>query len=213
MKKLLLALSLTLAVPAAAQFGALGDAAKKAASKEADKAKKDAEKDAEKAKKDAAKEADKAKKDAEADAKKTAKEALKANLVDTLALPTSKGDTFVKLSAALASVELDKALKEAGPFTLFAPTDAAFAKISEAELTKLLADKDRLKKVLLAHVVAGAVHAKDVKPGKVKTHGGAEIEAKLHDGKVMMGNAHVAIADLECTNGVIHIVDAVIMPK
>lgn len=207
MQKIAVAVALALAVPAAAQFPGLNLDAKKlqnAAQKEGDKAAKDAQKSA-----------DKAAKDAEKDAKKQAKEALKADLVDTLALP--RGDarapvTFAKLSAALAAAELDKALKGPGPFTFFAPTDAAFGKIPDAELAALLADKAKLQAVLNAHVVDGIVRSKDIKPGKVKTHGGAEITVMQHGATLMVGPGHVQTADIEATNGVIHVVDSVILP-
>lgn len=208
MKKIMLAVALAAAVPAAAQFPSVKGLTKAAEST--------AKKEGDKAQKDATKTADKAAKDAEKDAKKEVTAALKADLVDSLALP--RGDakapvTFAKLSAALAAAELDKALKGPGPFTLFAPTDAAFAKIPEADLTALLADKVKLQAVLKAHVVDGIVKSKDIKPGKVKTHGGAEITVMQHGAMLMVGPGHVVTADIEATNGVIHIVDTVIMPK
>lgn len=202
MKKMLIVAALAITAPAAiAQFPGIKldtKAVEQAAKKDADKAAKEAEKAAKK------------------DADKAAKAALKANLVDTLALP--RGDakaptTFLSLSAALASAELDKALKGPGPFTLFAPSDAAFAKIPEADLAALLADKAKLTALLQGHVVAGAVPAKAVKAGKVKTLGGAEVDVAIVDGKVSFGGANVVMTDIEATNGVVHVIDTVVMPK
>ncbi len=208
MKKIAIALALALAVPAAAQFPGIKLDTKKI--------QKGVEKDAKKAEKDAKKEADKAAKEAEKDAKKAAKEAIKATITDTLALPHGTPDkpvTFAKLTAALAAAELDVALKGTGPFTLFAPTDAAFSKLPEAELTALLADKAKLKALLAHHVVDGVVMAKDIKTGKQKTHGGTEVDVEAKGGKVAFGGAHVVSANHECTNGVIHVIDTVVMPK
>jgi uncharacterized surface protein with fasciclin (FAS1) repeats len=200
MQKLAVALALALAVPAAAQFPGLNLDPKKlqnAAQKEADKTAKDAQKEAQK------------------EAVKTTKEALKGDLVDTIALP--RGDakaptTFAKFSAVLAAAELDKVLKGKGPFTVFAPSDAAFAKISEQDLGLLMADKAKLQAVVKAHIVDGALKAKDIKPGKLKTHGGAEITIMQHGAMLMVGPGHVVTADIEATNGLMHVVDTVIMP-
>jgi uncharacterized surface protein with fasciclin (FAS1) repeats len=208
MKKFLVAAMLTLAVPAVAQFPNLKVDTKKL--------KKDADKEAKKAEKEAQKEADKEAKKAEKDAKKAAKEAIKATITDTLALPHGTPEhpvTFAKLTAALAAAELDVALKGKGPFTLFAPSDAAFAKLPEAELAALLANKEKLRALLGGHVVDGVVMAKDVKTGKVKTHTGAEVNVEAKGGKVAFGGAHVLSANHECTNGVIHVIDTVVMPK
>jgi len=103
-------------------------------------------------------------------------------------------------------------LKSAGPFTVFAPTDAAFAKIPSADLEALLKDKAKLTAVLTYHVVAGKVMAADVKAGNVKTVQGSEITITTMGG-VMVDAAKVIATDIVADNGVIHVIDSVIMPK
>jgi len=119
---------------------------------------------------------------------------------------------FKTLATALQAAGLIETLKGKGPFTVFAPTDAAFAKIPKADLDALLADKAKLTKVLTYHVVPGKVMAKDVKAGKVKTVQGSEITVSTKDG-VMVNNAKVTATDIAASNGVIHVIDTVIMPK
>ena len=96
---------------------------------------------------------------------------------------------------------------------MFAPTDAAFAKVPKADLDALLADKAKLTAVLTYHVVAGNVMAKDVKPGKVKTVQGSELTLATSDGGVTVDGANVVKADIVADNGVIHVIDSVVMPK
>ena len=103
-------------------------------------------------------------------------------------------------------------LKGPGPFTVFAPTDEAFAKIPKATLDGLLKDKAALTKVLTYHVVPGKVMAADVKAGKVKTVQGGEITVSTMGG-VKVDNANVVKTDVAASNGVIHVIDTVIMPK
>ncbi|MBC7474951.1 MAG: fasciclin domain-containing protein, partial [Candidatus Sericytochromatia bacterium] len=99
------------------------------------------------------------------------------------------------------------------PFTVFAPTDAAFAKIPKATLDKLLKDKVALKKVLLYHVVAGKVTAKDVmKMSTGKTVEGDTVKITVKGKKVMINNANVTKADIKTSNGLIHVIDTVLMP-
>lgn len=119
---------------------------------------------------------------------------------------------FKTLAAALQAAGLVDTLKGPGPFTVFAPTDAAFAKIPKADLDALLKDKARLTAVLTYHVVPGKVMAKDVKPGKVKTVQGSELTVGTSGG-VMVDNAKVTATDIAADNGVIHVIDSVIMPK
>ena len=164
---------------------------------------------AKKAEKDAKKEGDKAAKDTAKEVKADAKAALKSDVVETALL----NGKFTKLAAALQAAGLVEELKKPGPFTVFAPTDEAFGKIPADQLTALLADKAKLTKVLQAHVVAGKVMAKDVKTMKAKTLGGAEIDVAVKDGKVTFGGANVTATDVDCTNGVIHVIDTVVMPK
>ena len=99
-----------------------------------------------------------------------------------------------------------------GPFTVFAPTDAAFAKIPKADLDALLKDKAKLTAVLTYHVVAGKVMAADVKAGKVKTVQGSEITISTMGG-VSVDNAKVIKTDIVASNGVTHVIDSVIIPK
>jgi uncharacterized surface protein with fasciclin (FAS1) repeats len=120
---------------------------------------------------------------------------------------------FGTLVVALNEAGLVETLKGKGPFTVFAPTDAAFAKIPKDQLDVLLKDKAMLTKVLTYHVVPGNVMAKDVKPGMVKTVEGQSITIKAEGGKVMADNAVVTMTDVKADNGVIHVIDAVILPK
>ena len=119
---------------------------------------------------------------------------------------------FKTLAAALTAAGLIDTLKGKGPFTVFAPTDAAFAKVPKADLDALLADKAKLTKVLTYHVVPGKVMAKDVKAGKVKTVQGSEITVATAGG-VTVDGAKVSATDIVADNGVIHVIDSVIMPK
>lgn len=132
-----------------------------------------------------------------------------ADIVDT-----AKGaGTFNTLTAAIEAAGLVDTLKGLGPFTVFAPTDAAFAKIPKAKLDALLKDKAALTKVLTYHVVSGKVMAADVKPGKVKTVEGDSLTVKASGGKVMIDKATVSKTDIAADNGVIHVIDTVLMPK
>jgi uncharacterized surface protein with fasciclin (FAS1) repeats len=119
---------------------------------------------------------------------------------------------FKTLATALQVAGLVDTLKGKGPFTVFAPTDEAFAKIPKADLDALLKDKARLTAVLTYHVVPGQVMAKDVKAGKVKTVQGGEITVSTSGG-VMVDKARVTATDIVASNGVIHVIDSVIMPK
>jgi uncharacterized surface protein with fasciclin (FAS1) repeats len=120
---------------------------------------------------------------------------------------------FNTLAAALKAAGLVETLKGPGPFTVFAPTDAAFAKIPKADLDALLKDKAKLTEVLTYHVVPGKVMAKDVKPGPVMTVEGSAFMVKAGGGKVMVDNATVTKTDIAADNGVIHVIDRVIMPN
>jgi len=120
---------------------------------------------------------------------------------------------FNTLAAALDKAGLVATLKGKGPFTVFAPTDAAFAKVPKADLDALLADKAKLTAVLTYHVVPGSVMAKDVKPGKVKTVQGSELTLATSGGGVTVDGAQVVKADIVADNGVIHVIDNVVLPK
>jgi uncharacterized surface protein with fasciclin (FAS1) repeats len=120
------------------------------------------------------------------------------------------------LVAAVKAAGLVETLKGAGPFTIFAPTNAAFNALPAGTVDGLLKPemKADLTKILTYHVVSGAVKAADLKDGqKVKTLQGEELTVSIKDGKVMINGANVTAADLTGTNGVIHVVDAVLMPK
>jgi uncharacterized surface protein with fasciclin (FAS1) repeats len=119
---------------------------------------------------------------------------------------------FKTLAAALTAAGLVDTLKGKGPFTVFAPTDAAFAKIPKADLDALLADKAKLTAVLTYHVVSGTVMAKDVKAGKVKSVQGSDLTLGTMGG-VTVDGAKVVQADIVADNGVIHVIDSVVLPK
>jgi len=119
---------------------------------------------------------------------------------------------FKTLATALGAAGLVDTLKGKGPFTVFAPTDEAFAKVPEADLEALLKDKAKLTAVLTYHVVPGKVMAADVKAGKVKTVQGSEITVSTMGG-VKVDAANVIKTDIVADNGVIHVIDSVIMPK
>ena len=119
---------------------------------------------------------------------------------------------FNTLAAALTAAGLVDTLKGKGPFTVFAPTDEAFAKIPKAQLDALLADKAKLTEVLTYHVVAGKVMAGDVKAGKVKTLQGSELNIGTTGG-VTVDAARVTATDIVADNGVIHVIDSVVLPN
>jgi len=141
------------------------------------------------------------------------------HVIDTVILPpadivdTAVGakPEFETLVAAVTAAELVTTLKGKGPFTVFAPTDAAFAKIAKMDLDAILADKALLTSILTYHVVSGKVYAKDVKAGKVKTVQGAELTITT-DGGVKVDGAAVTATDIIAANGVIHVIDSVIQP-
>jgi uncharacterized surface protein with fasciclin (FAS1) repeats len=137
--------------------------------------------------------------------------ALSAQAKDIVDTAVAAGN-FKTLAAALQAADLVATLKGPGPFTVFAPTDAAFAKIPKADLDALLKDKAKLSAVLTYHVVAGKVMAKDVKAGKVKTVQGSELTL-VTAGGVTVDGAKVTTADIVADNGVIHVIDSVVLPK
>jgi uncharacterized surface protein with fasciclin (FAS1) repeats len=137
--------------------------------------------------------------------------ALSAQAKDIVDTAVDAG-TFKTLAAALTAAGLVDTLKGKGPFTVFAPTDEAFAKIPKAQLDALLADKAKLTAVLTYHVVPGKVMAKDVKAGKVKTVQGSDLTIGTTGG-VMVDSAKVTATDIVADNGVIHVIDSVIVPK
>ena len=120
---------------------------------------------------------------------------------------------FKTLATALEAAGLIETLKGPGPFTVFAPTDEAFAKIPAADLQAILADKAMLTKILTYHVVAGQVTAAEVvKLSSAKTVEGQSVTIDASDG-VKIDGANVIKADIMASNGVIHVIDSVILPK
>ena len=139
----------------------------------------------------------------------TAEEAeAKKDIVDT-----AVGAKFETLVAAVKAAELVETLKGEGPFTVFAPTDEAFAKIPKEKLEALLKDKKALAAILTYHVVSGKVMAADVvKLETAKTVQGKPLTIVTKDGKVTVNGANVVKTDIACKNGVIHVIDTVLMP-
>jgi uncharacterized surface protein with fasciclin (FAS1) repeats len=130
-----------------------------------------------------------------------------ADIIDTAA----KAGNFKTLAAALTAADLVKTLKGKGPFTVFAPTDEAFAKIPKADLDALLKDKAKLTAVLTYHVVPAKVMASDVKAGDAPTVNGKPLKITTAGG-VMVNNAKVIKTDVTASNGVIHAIDTVLLP-
>lgn len=134
-----------------------------------------------------------------------------ADIVDTAV----KAGSFKTLAAALKAGGLIDALKEDGPFTVFAPTDEAFAKLPEGTVESLLKpeNKDKLVEILKYHVVSGKVMAEDVvKLDSAKTLAGKAVTIKVADGTVMVNKSKVVKTDIVCDNGVIHVIDSVLLP-
>ncbi len=121
--------------------------------------------------------------------------------------------SFKTLVTAIQAAGLVDTLKGKGPFTVFAPTDEAFAKLPPGTVEGLLKDKAKLASILTYHVVPASVMAKDVKPGDVKTVNGKSIKVTATGGKVMVNDATVTTTDVAASNGVIHVIDTVLLPK
>lgn len=122
--------------------------------------------------------------------------------------------SFQTLLTAATEAGLVETLKSEGPFTVFAPTDEAFAKIPAADLQALLADKDALTKVLLYHVVPGKVEAAQVvNLTSAETAAGQNVSIRVMNGSVKVDDANVTATDIQASNGVIHVIDQVILPK
>ncbi len=134
------------------------------------------------------------------------------DIVDTAVAAGS----FGTLAKALTAAGLVDTLKGAGPFTVFAPTDAAFAKLPAGTLDDLLKpeNKAKLTSILTYHVVSGSVKAADVvKLSEAKTVQGQSVKITVKDGKVKVDEANVTATDISASNGVIHVIDSVILPK
>ncbi len=131
---------------------------------------------------------------------------------DIVATATSAGK-FTTLTKLLKRAGLVSALRQPGPYTVFAPTDAAFKKVPKKTLNALLANKAKLKAVLLYHVVAGKVTAADVvKLRSAKTLNGKSVRIRVSGMNVFVNNSKVVKADVMATNGVIHVVNRVLIP-
>ena len=138
-------------------------------------------------------------------------EKLKNDIVDV----ASSASDFSTLVAAVSAADLVSVLKGDGPFTVFAPTNEAFAKLPAGTVEDLLKpeNKDKLVEILTYHVVSGKIMAADVKSGSVKTANGQSFQVKLSYGKVFVDDAQVIQTDIGASNGIIHAIDSVIMPS
>jgi len=131
---------------------------------------------------------------------------------DIVAVAVEAG-SFTILAKALTEAGLVGALQGDGPFTVFAPTDKAFEQLPEGTLESLLKDKDALKEILLYHVVNGEVGSKQVvNLDKATTLAGKDLRISINDGRVMINSAKVTTADVSASNGVIHVIDEVLIP-
>jgi len=119
---------------------------------------------------------------------------------------------FTTLVTAVKAAGLAETLSGAGPFTVFAPTNEAFAKVPKDVLDKLLANKEALTKVLTYHVLAGEVKAADVMPGEVKTVEGSTATIADAGGQLKINDAAIVATDVMASNGVVHVIDSVILP-
>ena len=133
---------------------------------------------------------------------------------DIVAVASGAGK-FNTLVAAVKAAGLVETLQGKGPFTVFAPTDEAFAKLPEGTVASLLKpeNKAKLVSILTYHVVPGKVMAADVKTMKAKTVNGKELSIKVEDGKVTVDGAKVIKTDVAAKNGVIHVIDSVVLPN
>lgn len=138
----------------------------------------------------------------------------KSKKKDIVAIAAGNKD-FSTLVAAVKAGGLVETLQGDGPFTVFAPTNDAFAKLPEGTVESLLKpeNKEKLVSILKYHVVPGKVMAKDVKAGEVPTAQGSKAKVTVADGKVMIDKANVVKTDIVASNGVIHVIDSVILPN
>lgn len=138
------------------------------------------------------------------------KKKAKANIVET----AKSAGMFNTLLAAATAAGLADTLANGGPFTVFAPTDEAFAALPEGTVESLLepANIETLKTILLFHVVEGKVMAKDVATGEVPTLAGEKLSVRVNDAGVKVGEASVIKTDVRAKNGVIHVIDTVLIP-
>lgn len=148
--------------------------------------------------------------DARTDAPAGQAAASSKNIVET-AVAAGK---FKTLASLLTTAELAGTLQGKGPFTVFAPTDAAFKKVPKKTLDGLAKDKKKLRAVLLLHVAKGRLPASSVvKRSSVKTLNGQSVRVRVSGGKVFVGAARVTSPDVKASNGVIHVIDKVLLPR
>ena len=132
-------------------------------------------------------------------------------LIIQTASNTEKCNTFI---AALKAAHLSDSLNQTGPFTVFAPCDDAFAKLPAGTIEGMLKDKDRLASLLTYHILQGEVMAKEIATMQyVKTLQGEDVTITVIQGSIMINNAKVLQADIQCSNGIIYIIDTVLIPK
>lgn len=138
----------------------------------------------------------------------------KAASTATIVEVASANDSFKTLVTAVKAAGLVETLSGKGPFTVFAPTDKAFAALPKETLESLLKpeNKSKLQKILTYHVVSGEVTSSQIKSGDVKTVEGSPVKISVKDGNVMVGSAKVTSADVDASNGVIHVIDKVLLP-
>ena len=137
-----------------------------------------------------------------------------ARAADDIVATAKSTGTFNTLVAALDAADKTEMLQEKGPYTVFAPTDDAFKKLPKGTVENLLKpeNKAKLGALLAYHVMEGKVMAADVKTMKAPTANGASLNVKVNGGKVMVNDAKVVKADVKASNGVIHVIDTVLMP-
>lgn len=135
--------------------------------------------------------------------------ATQANIVQT----ADSAGSFTTLLAAAQAAGLAETLSGVGPYTVFAPTDEAFAKLPEGTVEALLANPDQLREILLYHVVPGRVPASEVVGlDRATTAQGSDVAITVADNSVLINNARVISTDIEASNGIIHVIDTVILP-
>ena len=137
-----------------------------------------------------------------------------ARAADDIVATAKSTGTFKTLVAALDAADKTEMLQEKGPYTVFAPTDEAFEKLPAGTVENLLKpeNKEKLGKLLAYHVMKGTVMAKDVKTMKAPTANGANLDVKVSGKNVTVNDAKVVKADVKASNGVIHVIDSVLMP-
>jgi uncharacterized surface protein with fasciclin (FAS1) repeats len=145
------------------------------------------------------------------DSKATSATSMKA--ADTIVDVAASDDDFSTLVSAVQEAGLASTLSGTGPFTVFAPTNAAFSQVPADQLDGLLADRAQLKKVLTYHVVPGKVLAADLQPSQqVKTVEGRDVDIQVANGSATINGCAITKTDIEASNGVIHVIDCVLTP-